>query len=319
MNELEQQPAKEAPAAMEKTPRQALLIEIGRRLTEAREARDEPLSKAVRNLKLRQVHLEALESGDWSSLPDDVYALGFLRQYSAYLSLDLSEDIERIKNDQYSLTRPLTFPDPPVAPSRRWAWIAAIAFVVLFVAFNIVDLGQSPAPSEPEQQQEEQTTVQTATETAAPEEPAAPEPAAETPAPPAGEAPEETAVADSQPAAEAALVAEEAEPAASSAPAEKPSVAAHQFRFDAVGDAVWLQVFLPDESGEAKGALRKEVLLQSDTGFTLSEPAETLWITCGNPFALQISVDGEVVAEAGTLGPVGKVLRDYQLKIPAQQ
>jgi len=317
MSDIEQQPTQAMPEEAGLTPRQTLLREIGRRLSEAREARGEPLSKVVRKLKLRQAHLESLESGDWDSLPDDVYALGFLRQYSAYLSLDLSDEIQRIKNDQYSLTRPLTFPDPPVAPSRRWSWIAAIAFVVLFIAFNIIDLEQTP-PAPESEKQEEQATV-----AAPPEVPVAAEPATsaeEAPAPPADEAPDETPAADSEPVAPPAPkpdpVVEQAtlEPAKPE-PADTETPTVRQFRFEAVGDAVWLQVFLPDASGQAKGTLKKEVLLQSGSSFTINEPVDTLWITCGNPFALQISVDGQVKAEAGSLGPVGKVLRDYQFKI----
>ena len=329
MSDSGQQPDEAMPAEAGLTPRQALLKEIGRRLTEARQARGEPLSRAVRSLKLRQIHLEALESGDWASLPDDVYALGFLRQYSAYLSLDLSEDIQRIKNDQYSLTRPLTFPDPPVAPSRRWSWIAAVAFIILFIAFNIIDLEQLSSPSPSPEKQEEQAVMP-----ATPAEPAAPEPAApieETPAAPADESPatneaaetDETPSAESEPTAppapEALPVAQQATPeTATAAPADEQTPTVHQFRFEAVGDAVWLQVFLPDASGQAKGELRKEVLLQAGSSFTISEPVESLWITCGNPFALQISADGQVKAEAGTLGPAGKVLRDHQFRIQPQ-
>ncbi len=120
------------------SPRQKLLSEVGQKLVLAREARGEQLSVVVRALKLREANLKALEEGDWDCLPDDVYALGFLRQYSSYLALDLKEEIQRIKNDQYILTRPLTFPDPPVAPSYTWAWIAGTAFIILFVAFNII-------------------------------------------------------------------------------------------------------------------------------------------------------------------------------------
>lgn len=307
------------------TPRQALLKEIGHKLIEAREARDEPLAKVVRKLKLRQVHLEALEQGNWDSLPDDVYALGFLRQYSNYLSLDLSEDIERIKNDQYTLTRPLTFPDPPVAPSRRWSWIAAIAFIALFIAFNIFDLEFSLSPKPAEQ----------AEQMSAPEPSAAPPATESMPAEIAPPADEESADASavseavSKPAAEPepAAVAEPETPVEvpapepSTIPAEEPvketsavPAVVHSFRFEAIADAVWMQVFLPDESGN-KGMLRKEVLLQSGGSFTINEAVDSLWITCGNPVALQISVDGQVVSEAGSLGSVGKVLRDYHFRI----
>ena len=321
MSEHEQPVAETVPDDAGLTPRQALLREIGRRLSEAREAKDEPLSKVVRKLKLRQVHLEALECGDWDSLPDDVYALGFLRQYSAYLSLDLSEDIERIKNDQYTLTRPLTFPDPPVAPSRRWSWIAALAFILLFVAFNVFDLEWSSAPPAPQQQVEEAPKPEIpATQPAAEPAPATDESSA----PPADEAADEEPATETEPTAEPApgpapSTAQEApvtaEASTTQPEAQPPILPLHQFRFEAVGDAVWLQVFLPDAGGQGKGKLKKEVLLQSGSGFTLNETVESLWVTCGNAAALQISIDGQIFAEAGSLGATGKVLRDHEIKI----
>ncbi|MFQ5344790.1 MAG: helix-turn-helix domain-containing protein, partial [Mariprofundus sp.] len=122
----------------ELSPRQMLLQDIGKKLTQAREACQQSVEKPARKLNLQKRHLEALENGNWDDLPDDVYVIGFLRQYSHYLNVDLSDEIHRLKNDQYTLTKPLTFPDPPVAPSRQWAWIAGSAFILLFFAFNLV-------------------------------------------------------------------------------------------------------------------------------------------------------------------------------------
>lgn len=126
----------------ELTGRQALLLEIAHKLSQSREASGDSIEEAVRKLKLRKSHLVALESGNWDKMPDDIYVLGFLRQYSQHLNVDLSDEINRLKNDQYALTKPLTFPDPPVAPSRRWAWIGGIAFVLLFILFNVASENQ---------------------------------------------------------------------------------------------------------------------------------------------------------------------------------
>ncbi len=126
----------------ELTGRQGLLLEIADKLSQSRKASGDSIEEAVRKLKLRKSHLIALESGNWDKMPDDIYVLGFLRQYSQYLNVDLSDEIHRLKNDQYALTKPLTFPDPPVAPSRRWAWIGGIAFVLLFILFNVASENQ---------------------------------------------------------------------------------------------------------------------------------------------------------------------------------
>ena len=121
----------------ETSGRELLLQQIADKLTHARQSQGYSVDEVVRTLKLRKRHVLALERGDWEQMPDDVYIIGFLRQYASYLNLDLSDEIHRLKDDDYALTRPLTFPDPPVAPSRRWAWISGIAFIALFIFFNI--------------------------------------------------------------------------------------------------------------------------------------------------------------------------------------
>ncbi|MFQ5519585.1 MAG: RodZ domain-containing protein, partial [Mariprofundus sp.] len=74
-------------------------------------------------------------------------------------------------------------------------------------------------------------------------------------------------------------------------------------------------ISLPDDSGQAKGRLLKEVLLQPGYHANIREKTETLWITCGNAPSLRIKVDGEVIAAKGSLGSGKKVLRDYRFSI----
>ena len=91
--------------------------------------------------------------------------------------------------------------------------------------------------------------------------------------------------------------------------------AIHQFRFEAVTESVWLQVFLPGKTENAKGKLLKEVLLQKGNHISINKAAGSLWITCGNPAAMRIKVDGQVKADTGSLGDIGKVLRNYHFRI----
>ena len=377
-----------AEAAVEtpvQSPRQHLLTQIGQKLIQAREARNEQLSAVTRKLRLSKVHLQALEAGNWDNLPDDVYALGFLRQYSKYLALDLDDEIQRIKHDQYILTRPLTFPDLPVAPSYKWAWISGAAFVILFVVFNIVnrdavwDMLISPKTTSPKTEQTgaDSTESSLAAHTDAVNslasgniEEAATKPTQKTESTPASPMPETLSAAEQGTAPVSEIVPETSPEHAPAAPAdsistsiknqpeaelpepspsieattastastiinlgEKPALASesegtagltdsdaaiHHFRFEAVNEAVWLQIFLPDETGEAKGAFLKEVLLQPGFHSNIKQAVDSLWITCGNPVALRVKVDGQMLAEAGSLGDIGKVLRDYQLKIDQQ-
>jgi len=301
--ESSQEPSEKA----ELTARQVLLQEIGSKLAQARETCRQPIEKPARKLKLQKRHLEAMESGNWEAMPDDVYVLGFLRQYSQYLNVDLSDEIHRLKNDQYILTKPLTFPDPPVAPSRQWAWIAGCAFVLLFIVFNITS-GDYISDSD--------------------------ETVALTPAPIETENPVAT-LPDLKPAEtvnydpdtihpETILPAKETvtiSPAPSELtqtpahPETQETASKHLFRFDAVGAPVWLQVSLPNKSRTGKGRLLKEVLLQSGLHVSINAETNTLWITCGNATALRISVDGNIIVAKGSLGSGKKILRDYPFSI----
>jgi len=292
---------------------ESLLTDIGHRLCKARRACGESLDDLVRELKLRKVYLQALEKGDWNALPDKVYAVGFLRQYAAHLKLDLDDEINHIKSRQYKLTRPLTFPDPPIAPSRRWAWIAGICFVVLFIAFNVFNYEDNDSASD----------VPLTSLAVQPEQRAAT---------PVSDPNADTEVSLVEPDA-ATRTSEPIKPTSSVQPSNDseaplttvanslaPPVAAilplHRYRFEAVGDAVWLQVYLPDASGQSKGEMRKEVLLQAGHQFVLNEPVKQMWVTTGNAGALQISVDGNIIDGTGTLGKIGQVLHDHQISAP---
>ncbi len=321
--------------------RDALLQAIGAKLVQARQDAGESIEDAVRKLKLRKRHLLALESGNWEQMPDDIYALGFLRQYSRYLHVDLSDEIEQLKQDRYALTRPLTFPDPPVAPSRRWAWLAGGAFVLLFIGFNIATDRQSPqhsgngdtaaeqtgaphaeapatAPSQPDQiRPEKNKKAAKPTEhavQAAAQHPAQ-SPAIITPAPvtTAGSGAESSPAQDHSTApADDSKAATPAEKQSAGESAAQPAM--HAFRFDAVGAPVWLQISKPDRNGN-KGRLLKEVLLQPGFHTTVRARTPSLWITCGNAPELRISVDGKLFADRGTLGAGRKVLRDYRFDV----
>jgi len=285
------------------SPRQVLLCEIGRKLTEAREMRGEGIDTPARLLKLSRSNLVSLESGNWKDLPDEVYALGFLRQYSRHLQLDISHDLELLKNDQYQLTKPITFPDPAVAPSRKWAWIAGIAFVVLFILFNIINSSNSEVEA-PDAVVEFAPTMQSELETATVDEAepvrAAEELAVESTSPATANSPTDspTAVADR--------------------PAQEKEVAVpqkHLYRFEAVNGDVWLQIFLPDESGNKNSKPHREALLKQGYHVNVSSSSERLWITCGNALSLRIKVDGKIAADTGSLSNNRKILRDHLFSI----
>jgi len=358
MNAIPASPEQEQNPA-ELTGRQALLQEIGCKLSQSRSASGESIEEAVRKLKIRKSQLQALENGDWQKMPDDVYVLGFLRQYSQYLGIDISDETHRLKNDQYALTKPLTFPDPPVAPSRRWAWITGAAFVLLFILFNITtetknihhhDVVESPehaatgeAIAEPADAADSKPSTHSNETIADSFKPITPDSAAETQSvePPAKvsvthatavingavtetpvskkAAPAGQSVSEMISVSEPELVDSQGKPATATVQAQVTNATMHHFRFDAVGSPVWLQISRPDASGAGKGGLLKEVLLQPGLHTTIHAPTESLWITCGNAPALRISVDGTVFAAPGSLGIGKKVLRDYRFSIASHK
>ena len=69
--------------------------EIARTLKEARHRLGLTLEEAERSTRIRAHHLEALERGDIQSIPSQVQARGFLKNYSEYLGLDSGPILQR--------------------------------------------------------------------------------------------------------------------------------------------------------------------------------------------------------------------------------
>lgn len=296
--------------------RQALLTDIGQRLRQAREQRKLGADEIARELKLRASYLRAMENGDWSTLPGDVYGVGFARQYARFLGVDLEQDIARVSSDEYQLTKPLTFPDPPIAPAKRWAVTATLLFILLFIGFNVFhsvvhkhgqDAGPAslhPASPPPVAKPEAKPAAPAASPTAAATTPAPAAPAKPEPKPAAPAASTTVTAATQAPTAPAPANAE-----AMPATGEKRK-GAHRYRFVAVGGDVWLQLY------SSPGNLLKEALLRQGQHMDIDTDATSLIMDCGNVGAIAISIDGKPAVAAGQLGPIGKVIHDYRLAVP---
>jgi cytoskeleton protein RodZ len=64
---------------------------VGSRLRDARELRNLTLEDAARTTRIAKGYLKALEEDDFTKLPSEVYARGFLRVYATFLGLKLDE------------------------------------------------------------------------------------------------------------------------------------------------------------------------------------------------------------------------------------
>lgn len=107
---------------MDETPN---TVEIGRELSEARVRRGETLDEVAAVLRIRREYLAALEEGNWSGMPGEVYGEGFLRSYARYLDLDpdrlLAQRREDLGPARYGLPgeRVRRVAGEPSVPSRR--------------------------------------------------------------------------------------------------------------------------------------------------------------------------------------------------------
>jgi cytoskeleton protein RodZ len=98
----------------------------GADLRAARERLNWDLDDVAAMLRIRPAYLEALEAGQLSRLPGNVYALGFLRGYAIALGLDAGETIRHFKTEAADVTThtELVFPAPvPERGLPAGAWI----------------------------------------------------------------------------------------------------------------------------------------------------------------------------------------------------
>jgi len=288
---------------------------------------------AEKELNIRMQYLQALESGDWSAMPGEVYALGFLRQYAKYLKCDVTACIEKLKSNDYILSKPVTFPDPAISPNRKWMVISLIALVVLFVVFNTLrQQTSSPLPSEIMQKNAHNITEKQPTG-AIPEQPKIPQITAQQG--------KETKTAgnissvnnmvekgltekpviktkkekekETLPAVKQASKALQTD--LSSQPTQKKTaLMQHTYLFTARSDDVWLQIYQQGKEGKPL----REALLKQGQSLQLTSK-KILSITCGKPQALEISMDGKVVVRVGSMSKKKHVVRHFILPRPTAQ
>lgn len=93
---------------------QAVAVKAGADLRAARERLGWSIEAVSAELRIRQVHLEALEDGRLSTLPGHAYAMAFVRTYARALGLDPEETVRRFKTEAgEAAAKPrLVFPAP---------------------------------------------------------------------------------------------------------------------------------------------------------------------------------------------------------------
>jgi cytoskeletal protein RodZ len=121
---------------------------LGRWLRERREELGIGLQQAQTETRIRAFYIEALEADNYAALPDPVVGRGFVRNYAAYLGLDVAEAM-RLYSARVAPAQPVPVladqANPfagdrfePVAlhemPGRRRRWLWLLPVLVLLVA-----------------------------------------------------------------------------------------------------------------------------------------------------------------------------------------
>lgn len=118
---------------------------VGMRLRAGREALGLSIKDIAARTRITQRHVEAVEAGDYASLPGRPYALGFARSYAKAVGLDekqIAEDVRRELDGSAPRPEPRVIHqfevgDPDKTPSQMVSWLAML-LVVAVIAMGLV-------------------------------------------------------------------------------------------------------------------------------------------------------------------------------------
>jgi len=115
---------------------------FGRLWRQVREEKGMTMEQAEEETKIRKFYLRALEEDNFSVMPAQVYAIGFVRKYCVFLGIDEQEMIHRykqlsggIRKEEDSAATPVaTYEDKPPFISRVSTRNMAAAIIFLVIA-----------------------------------------------------------------------------------------------------------------------------------------------------------------------------------------
>ncbi|MDQ6962881.1 MAG: helix-turn-helix domain-containing protein [Mariprofundaceae bacterium] len=330
-----------APENEAKIAEQSIAQKIGVRLQEARASQNVDMATIANRLRLQHVYLEALERGDWEALPDQVYALGFLRQYADALRIDVSQEIDLLKTGVFVLKPAHTISDPGTVLGSTWFRWGFIVFLIAFVIINVVYFSKK-TPFQLDVESLTSTAVEVipdlmttpvleeSTNTITQSEAdissfATEEVVADVVPDPIEEAQLQAQVALNEQALLDQYAQQNVETVATilhtglnvSAPLElvaeesKVNQSLHQYQFSAEGQDVWVEISNPSKQ------ILLSVLIPSGTTKVVQHRSPFLYLTSGNIFALSVRLDDILILSAGELGKSGQVVRRRKISLPA--
>lgn len=113
--------------------------EVVQQLRKAREAKGIELKEVEEIIKIRSKYLQALEEGDYSTLPGGVYTVGFLRSYARFLDLD-AESLVSAFRKKVTATKLETTCDNTTQETNRWYRAQSLVMKILHYIRERVDL-----------------------------------------------------------------------------------------------------------------------------------------------------------------------------------
>jgi cytoskeletal protein RodZ len=109
------------------------VISLGEKLKNARESKYIDFDQASKDTKIAIRYLEALENEDFSGFPGEAYITGFLRNYGAYLDLDVQELL--------SIYRTLKMQEQPIPVEQLLRQPSLLPKIAIATAAVIITLG----------------------------------------------------------------------------------------------------------------------------------------------------------------------------------
>lgn len=132
---------------------------LGSDFKAARERKGLDLTEVADELRIRHIHLQAIEEGYFDDLPGPVYAVGFVRSYAEYLGLDGEIAVEAFKQETLGLNgeTKLVFPSPipeSRVPTGRLIAVSLVLAGLIYAGWYYVEmngrLATGRVPSLPE-------------------------------------------------------------------------------------------------------------------------------------------------------------------------
>ncbi|MEX2028788.1 MAG: helix-turn-helix domain-containing protein, partial [Candidatus Curtissbacteria bacterium] len=109
---------------------------LGTTLLEKRQERGISIEKAANDLLIKKEHLQALEKGDWQSLPEPPFVRGFIKNYGQYLGLD-TDRLQALYRREYDVA---THPSANLKHRKPQRIIFTPSTIVTFASLIVVAL-----------------------------------------------------------------------------------------------------------------------------------------------------------------------------------